>query len=82
MHGDGKRFATGFWLFVTGWVLIATGVVLGTQVWGPLGFIAFLGVPGAGWLKYPSDWRKQWPGDFPRASKLVARVLGNEPHSR
>jgi hypothetical protein len=51
------------------------GVLLSNVLWRPLIAIAFFGIPGF-WFKYPRDWRKTWPQDFPAASSLVKRALG------
>jgi hypothetical protein len=74
-----KKYSTGFRLFVGGFALIGVGVVLSSILWKPLIAIAFLGIPGL-WFKYPNDWRKTWPKDFPRVSRMVERVVGRTRH--
>ena len=73
---DRPKYSTGFKLFVFGWLMIGLGLLLATKVWGPLWVICILGFPGI-WFKYPSDWRKTWPEDFP----TTARVLGKHVES-
>jgi hypothetical protein len=67
------KYSTGFKLYVFGWAILGLGVLLTTKVWGPFGVIAIPGVILLVGFKYPSDWRKTWPDDFPITRRLFGR---------
>ncbi len=70
------KYSTGFHAFLAGWVIVAIGLL--AMTYGAKSFGGVLLVVGAiltiG-FRYPSDWRRTWPDDFP----VVARLLGREP---
>jgi hypothetical protein len=67
------RYSTGFRIWLGGIVICAIGVAFSLWVWVPLGIALIVcgGIPAV-WFKFPSDWRRTWPDDFP----VTARVLG------
>jgi hypothetical protein len=69
---DRPRYSTGFRLFLAGWVSLGLGVLCATKVSKPLG-LALMCVGGfpAVWYRWPSDWRRTWPEDFPILSRLA-----------
>jgi hypothetical protein len=73
-RGTHRGYSTGFRLYLAGWAIVGLAALLSTQVWKPLFWLGVLGLPGL-WFKYPSDWRKRWPEDFPIASSFVGRAF-------
>lgn len=73
------RYSTGFRVWLGGILIVAIGIACAIWVWKPLGIalIVFGGIPAV-WFKFPSDWRRTWPDDFP----VTARLLGEARASR
>ena len=67
------KYSTGFRVMVAGWIVAGLGLLAATQGAKSLGLVLMLvgGIPAI-LFKYPSDWRKTWPDDFP----ILARVFG------
>src|SRR5919199_657911 len=70
------RHSTGFRLMLAGLAGFAIGIwvaFLAPAVGTPL---VFGGLLLAEWFRFPRDWEKTWPDDFPR----LARLAKHEPH--
>jgi hypothetical protein len=67
------RYSTGFKIFLAGWVLAGLGFLCFRYVSEELSLpLIVVGVGIAGWFRFPSDWRRTWPQDFP----LLRRLFG------
>ena len=75
MMEERPKYSTGFRVMVVGWIVAALGLLAATHGAKSLGLVLLLGggIPAV-WFKYPSDWRKTWPDDFP----VLARAFGRE----
>ena len=70
------KYSTGFRLMVGGWIVAALGLLAAALGAKSIGLVLLLvgGILGI-WFKYPTDWRKTWPDDFP----ILAPAFGREP---
>jgi hypothetical protein len=67
------KYSTGFQLMVSGWLVAGLGLFLAAHGAKTPGLvILFIGIVPAGWYRWPSDWEKTWPEDFP----ILARLTG------